>query len=123
MTGSEEPVAASLKQQGDTTMMTTKKSLAKVLGPVLLLTASLSLPAVSTAAPADRGDKGKAHKEQQKAKENRKHRQEQQRENAKHRAGQQRENAKHRAEQQRENTRHRAEQHRVAQRQPVYRQP
>ncbi|HEX6863136.1 MAG TPA: hypothetical protein VF414_09995 [Thermoanaerobaculia bacterium] len=48
-------------------MMTTKKSLAKVLGPVLLLTASLSLPAVSTAAPADRG---KAHKEQ-KVKQNR----------------------------------------------------
>jgi hypothetical protein len=123
MPGSEEPVAASLKQQGDTTMMTTKKSLAKVLGPVLLLTASLSLPAVSTAAPADRGDKGKAHKEQQKAKENRKHKQEQQRENAKHRAQQQRENAKHRAQQQRENARHRAEQNRAAQQRQAYRQP
>ncbi|HKV13373.1 MAG TPA: hypothetical protein VJ725_34850 [Thermoanaerobaculia bacterium] len=42
-------------------MKTTNKSLAKILGPVLLLTASLSLPAVSVAAPAD---KGKAHKEQ-----------------------------------------------------------
>lgn len=99
--------------------MTTTKKFAKILGPVLLLTASLSLPAVSTAAPSP--DKDKGRKEQ--VKENRKHRQEQQRENAKHRAKQQRENAKHRAQQQRENAKHRAEQHRVAQRQPVYQQP
>lgn len=100
--------------------MMTSKNFAKIFGPVLLLTASLSLPAVSTAAPAPDNDKGR---KEQKAKENRKHKQEQQRENAKHRAEQQRENAKHRAEQQRENAKHRAEQHRVAERQPVYRQP
>lgn len=49
-------------------MMTTKKSLSKILGPVLLLTASLSLPAVSTAAPSP-DDKDKGRKEQ-KVKEN-----------------------------------------------------
>lgn len=48
-------------------MMTTKKSLSKILGPVLLLTASLSLPAVSTAAPSPDRDKGR---KEQKVKEN-----------------------------------------------------
>lgn len=99
-------------------MMTTKKSLTKILGPVLLLTASLSLPAVSTAAPSPDRDKGR--KEQ--VKENRKHRQEQKRENAKHRAQQQRENAKHRAHQQRENAKHRAEQQRIAERRAAQQQ-
>lgn len=99
-------------------MMTTKKNLSKILGPVLLLTASLSLPAVSTAAPSPDRDKGR--KEQ--VKENRKHRQEQKRENAKHRAQQQRENAKHRAEQRRVvQQRQPVYQQRVAQRQPAWR--
>ena len=100
-------------------MMTTKKNLSKILGPVLLLTASLSLPAVSTAAPSPDRDKGR---KEQKVKQNQKHRQEQKRENAQHRAQQQRENAKHRAQQQRENAKHRAEQQRTAQRRVVQQQ-
>lgn len=88
-------------------MMTTKKSLSKILGPVLLLTASLSLPAVSTAAPSP--DKDKGRKEQ--VKENRKHRQEQKRENAKRVAERQREEQR------------RVAQQRQAYRQPVYQQP
>ena len=109
-------------------MMTTKKSLAKVLGPVLLLTASLSLPAVSTAAPAD---KGKAHKEQQKAKENKNkqnpgkakgHAKQQQRAEAERRQVQQQRVQQQRVQQQRVQQR-RGQQQRQAYRQPVYQQP
>jgi hypothetical protein len=48
--------------------MMTSKNFAKIFGPVLLLTASLSLPAVSTAAPSPDNDKGR--KEQKVKKQN-----------------------------------------------------
>lgn len=115
-------------------MTTTKRSLAKLLGPALLLTATLSVPAVSTAAPspkdnkahaADKWDKQDKQKAKNKAKNHReaaKLRAEQQRERAKLHAEQQREAAKLRAERQREAVKLRNERERVV-RQPVYREP
>jgi hypothetical protein len=118
-------------------MTTTKRSLAKLLGPALLLTATLSVPAVSTAAPSPKDNKAHAadkweKKDKQKAKnqkaknENRREaaklRAEHQRETAKLRAEQQREAAKLRAERQREAVKLRNERERVI-RQPVYREP
>jgi hypothetical protein len=50
-------------------MMTNKKAFTKMFGPVLLLAASLSIPAVSSAAPSP-DNKGKAHKEQKAKKQN-----------------------------------------------------
>lgn len=119
-------------------MLTTKRSLAKLLGPALLLTATLSVPAVSMATPSP---KDKAHaadkwekKDKQKAKnqkvknqaENRREaaklRAEHQREAAKLRAEHQREAAKLQNERLREAARRQAESVRVDRR-PVYREP
>jgi hypothetical protein len=112
--------------------MMTKRSLAKLLGPALLLTATLSVPAVSTAAPSPKDNKAhKAEKwekkNQQKAKaENRRQaaklRTEHKRETAKLHAKQQREAARLQNDRLRAAARRQAESARVV-RQPVYREP
>jgi hypothetical protein len=109
-------------------MMTTKRSLAKLLGPALLLTATLSVPAVSTAAPSPKDNKAHAadkweKKDKQKdQREQAKLHAKQQREQAKLHAKQQREAAKLQNERQREAARRQAESVRVDRR-PVYREP
>jgi len=112
-------------------MTTTKRTLAKLLGPALLLTATLSVPAASTAAPSPKDNKAYAADKKDNQKEQReqaKQRAKQQREQAKLHAKQQREAAKLRAEQQREADKLRAERQREAvklrnERERVVRQP